>query len=145
MKANTRATVVQVISAAFILLWVYTTGSKLTNFQSYQQEMNRQVFSPAFATVLVYAIPFIEILCAILLLIKKTNTIGLSLSLLLMLLFTGYIVLIISGYFPKTPCSCGGVIKAMGWKTHLVFNLFFLTAAVLALYIKLKREVGDKD
>ncbi|MFD2584207.1 MauE/DoxX family redox-associated membrane protein [Pedobacter vanadiisoli] len=135
----------KVISAAFILLWVYTAGSKLANFQSYRQEMSMQVFSPAFTTVLIYAIPSIEILCAILLLIKKTNKLGLGLSLLLMLAFTGYILLIISGYFPKTPCSCGGVIKAMGWKTHLIFNLFFLTAAILALHIKLKREVRDND
>jgi hypothetical protein len=135
----------QFISAAFILLWIYTAGSKLINFQSYKQEMSLQVFSPDFAAILVYAIPFIEILCVILLLIKKTNTSGLGLSLLLMLAFTGYILLIISGYFPNTPCSCGGVIKAMGWKTHLIFNLFFLTAATLSLYIKLKLEVGDKD
>ncbi|QXU39721.1 MauE/DoxX family redox-associated membrane protein [Pedobacter sp. D749] len=135
----------QVISAAFILLWIYTAGNKLLNFHSYKQEMSLQVFSPDFAAILVYAVPFIEILCAILLLIKKTNTLGLGLSLLLMLAFTGYILLIISGYFPKTPCSCGGVIKAMGWKAHLIFNLFFLTAATLSLYIKLKLEVGDKD
>ncbi|MBO9672134.1 MAG: hypothetical protein J7577_01720 [Sphingobacteriaceae bacterium] len=140
-----RTKILQVISAAFILLWVYTAGNKLTNFQSYRQEMSLQVFSPAFAAILVYAVPFIEILCAILLLIKKTSKLGLVLSLLLMLAFTGYILLIISGYYPKTPCSCGGVIKAMGWKAHLIFNLFFVTAAILALYIKLKREVRDKD
>ncbi|QDW24256.1 MauE/DoxX family redox-associated membrane protein [Pedobacter sp. KBS0701] len=135
----------QVISAAFILLWVYTAGSKLADFQSYKQEMNLQVFSPDFTAVLLNAIPLIEILSAILLLIKKTNQLGLVLSLLLMLAFTGYIVLIISGYFPKTPCSCGGVIKAMGWKAHLIFNIFFLSAAILSLFIKLKLEVRDKD
>ncbi|MCX2495208.1 hypothetical protein OQX63_17085 [Pedobacter sp. PF22-3] len=140
-----KKTIAQVISAAFILLWVYTAGSKLTDFQSYKQEMSLQVFSPDFAAVLVYAIPFFEILCAILLLIKKTNKLGLALSLLLMLVFTGYILLIILGYFPKTPCSCGGIIKAMGWKAHLIFNIFFISASILSLFITLKQEVRDKD
>ncbi len=137
--------IVQVISAAFILLWIYTAGSKLADFQSYKQEMSLQVFSPDFAAVLVYAIPFSEILCAILLLIKKTNKLGLVLSLLLMLVFTGYILLIILGYFPKTPCSCGGIIKAMGWQAHLIFNIFFISASILSLFITLKQEVRDKD
>lgn len=140
-----KTSIVQVISAAFILLWVYTAGSKLADFQAYKQEMSLQVFSPDFAAVLLYAIPFLEILCAILLLIKKTNKLGLVLSLLLMLVFTGYILLIISGYFPKTPCSCGGVIKAMGWKAHLVFNIFFVSASILSLFMTLKPEVRDKD
>jgi hypothetical protein len=140
-----KTTMPQVISATFILLWVYTAGSKLADFQSYKQEMSLQVFSPGFAAILLYTIPFIEILCAILLLIKKTNQLGLAFSLLLMLVFTGYILLIISGYFPKTPCSCGGVIKAMGWKAHLIFNIFFISASILALFITLKQEVRDKD
>ncbi|WP_412468083.1 MauE/DoxX family redox-associated membrane protein [Pedobacter sp. KLB.chiD] len=140
-----KTTIVQVISAAFILLWIYTAGSKLTSFQSYKQEMSLQVFSPGVAGVLLYAIPLLEILAATLLLIKKTNKLGLVLSLLLMLVFTGYIILIISGYFPKKPCSCGGLIKAMGWKAHLIFNIFFLSAAILSLFITLKPEVRDKD
>lgn len=140
-----KTTIPQVISAAFILLWVYTAGSKLADFQSYRQEMSLQVFSPDFTAVLLYATPLIEILCAILLLFEKTNKLGLALSLLLMLAFTGYIMLIVSGYFPKKPCSCGGVLKAMGWKTHLIFNIFFLSASILSLFLKLKQEVRDKD
>lgn len=140
-----KTSIVQVISAAFILLWVYTAGSKLTDFQAYQQQMSLQVFSPGVTVVLLYLIPFLEIIAAILLLIKKTNKLGLALSLLLMSIFTGYIILIISGYFPKVPCSCGGVIKAMSWKAHLIFNIFFISAAMLSLFIKLKPEVRDKD
>lgn len=140
-----KTSIVQFISAAFILLWVYTAGSKLTDLQAYQQQMSLQVFSPGVTVVLLYLIPFLEIIAAILLLIKKTNKLGLALSLLLMSIFTGYIILIISGYFPKVPCSCGGVIKAMGWKAHLIFNIFFISAAMLSLFIKLKPEVRDKD
>lgn len=136
---------VHFISAAFILLWVYTAGSKLTSFENYRLEMQHQVFSPIVSEILIYIIPITELLTAGLLLFQKTNKIGMILSALLMTAFTIYIVLIISGYFPKVPCTCGGVISAMGWKAHFVFNLIFLSAAILALYNTPKREVSDKE
>jgi hypothetical protein len=136
---------VHFISAAFILLWVYTAGSKLTSFENYRLEMQHQVFSPIVSELLIYIIPITELLTAGLLLFQKTNKSGMILSALLMTAFTIYIILIISGYFPKVPCTCGGVISAMGWKAHLVFNLIFLSAAILALYNTPKREVSDKE
>jgi hypothetical protein len=136
---------VQFISAAFILLWTYTAGSKLASFETYRMEMEHQVFSLAVSHLLIFIVPAAELLAALLLLFQKTNKAGLIFSLLLISGFTIYIILIITGYFPKVPCSCGGVIRAMGWKAHLVFNLIFLTAVIFALYIKPKREVGDKE
>jgi hypothetical protein len=133
------------VSAAFILLWIYTAGSKLANFETYRLEMERQVFSLAVSHLLIYLVPVAELFTALLLLFQKTNKAGLISSLLLISTFTAYITLIVTGYFPKMPCSCGGVIRAMGWKAHLVFNLIFLTAAIFALYLEPKREVGDKE
>ncbi|RLJ72634.1 MauE/DoxX family redox-associated membrane protein [Pedobacter alluvionis] len=145
MRIDTKATVLQVISAAFILLWIYTAGSKLSSFENYRLEMQHQVFSPMVSEILIYIIPAVEILAALLLLFQKTNKTGMIFSALLMTAFTIYIVLIISDYFPKVPCTCGGVIRVLGWKAHLVFNLIFLSAAILALYNTPKREVSDKE
>ncbi|MFD2287911.1 hypothetical protein GJU39_06410 [Pedobacter petrophilus] len=135
----------QVISGAFILLWTYTAGSKLANFGAYTMEMHRQVFSAEISVVLMYILPIVELLAVILLLFPKTNKIGLILSLLLISTFTGYVLLIIIGYFPNVPCSCGGVIRALGWKGHLLFNLVFLMLAISSLFIKPKREASDKE
>ncbi|WP_344853679.1 MauE/DoxX family redox-associated membrane protein [Pedobacter jeongneungensis] len=135
----------QFISAAFILLWVYAAGSKIASFDSYHLEMQRQVFSSNTSAVLVYIIPMTELLAAVLLLFKKTNRMGIIFSLLLISVFTGYILLIITGYFTHVPCSCGGVISLLSWKGHLVLNMLFLTAAIIAISIKPKREVGDKE
>ncbi|MFW0717797.1 MauE/DoxX family redox-associated membrane protein [Pedobacter sp. N23S346] len=135
----------QVISAAFILLWIYTAGSKLINFGTYRLEMQHQVFSSEISAMLIYIVPTFELLAVILLLFQKTNKIGLMLSLLLIAAFTGYICLITIGYFPKVPCSCGGVIRSLGWKGHFIFNLAFLILAIFALYIETKREASDKE
>jgi putative oxidoreductase len=51
-----------------------------------------------------------------------------------MLLFTFYILYML--LFEKhLPCSCGGVLKEMTWKQHLVFNLFFTAIAFTGLKI----------
>jgi hypothetical protein len=67
---------VHFISAAFILLWVYTAGSKLTSFENYRLEMQHQVFSPIVSELLIYIIPITELLTAGLLLFQKTNKSG---------------------------------------------------------------------
>jgi len=33
----------------------------------------------------------------------------------------------------KIPCSCGGIIRFMSWKTHLFFNIVSTLFAVLGL------------
>ena len=56
-------------------------------------------------------------------------------ALILMMLFTGYAGLVLAHYFGQVPCSCGGVLKNMGWTTHFVFNLFFLLLTAMGIYI----------
>ncbi|MBS1567215.1 MAG: hypothetical protein JST39_22720 [Bacteroidetes bacterium] len=50
-----------------------------------------------------------------------------------MSLFTGYVAVMLSlSYY--LPCSCGGILQALSWQGHLVFNVFFtLLAAAGAL------------
>ncbi len=46
-----------------------------------------------------------------------------------MVMFCAYIYIILN-YSASVPCSCGGIIEKLGWKEHLVFNLFFVLLAV---------------
>lgn len=36
----------------------------------------------------------------------------------------------------RLPCSCGGVIALLSWKQHIAFNLFFLSLAVIGIYLE---------
>ena len=127
--------ILNVISALLILLFVYTAVSKLLDFEQFKTQMYNQTLPNEVATVLIWTLPGIEILTALLLLIERTKLFGFYLSGLLMLLFTGYIALVLLNYFGRVPCSCGGVIQALGWRMHLVFNLFFLLLTGLAIFI----------
>jgi putative oxidoreductase len=134
-----RKTVIDIISFLLILLFIYTAVSKLLDFDQFKGQMYNQTLPHSVATVLIWTLPEIEILTGLLLLFEKTKLYGFYLSLALMLLFTGYITLVLLNYFDRVPCSCGGVIKSLGWKMHLIFNLLFLLLSILAIFI-LNRE-----
>jgi putative oxidoreductase len=145
MKTNLRSKTYTIGYILLIILWGTTAASKLGDLNGFKTELAKQVFTEAFATVLLFAVPVSELIAASLLAFAKTRLSGLLLSFLLIAAFTVYIILILTGYFHKVPCSCGGVLKLLGWKSHLIFNLFFTILTITTLYIHFKREVGDKE
>lgn len=116
-----------------ILLFTYTAVSKWLNMEAHLYAIRNQPFSRPVNDFLAHALPVTEIITVILLVIHTTRLWGLYLSLLLMFLFTGYVLAILLGLFGRIPCSCGGVIELLGWKEHLVFNIFFLAISIAAI------------
>jgi putative oxidoreductase len=128
-----------------IILWGTTAASKMGDLKEFKTELAKQVFSENFAAFLLIAVPASELIAAALLAFQKTRLLGLITSLILISAFTIYIALILAGYFNKVPCSCGGVLKLLGWKSHLIFNLVLTAITITTLYIHLKREARDKE
>jgi putative oxidoreductase len=124
--------------ALLILLFAYATVSKLSDLAMFRHEMYNQHFPPEITAALVWLIPAAEIVAIVLLLSERWQRAGLLFSAILMALFTGYITLVLSGYWQRVPCSCGGVLRNMSWQAHFFFNLFFLALSAAALYPHLK-------
>ena len=118
-----------------IILWIYAAGSKLLEYNTFKHELTMQHFPFKIEETLVWLLPSIEILTAILLISTNTIKYGLIASALLLTIFTIYITLIITGIYDKAPCSCGGVLSLLSWKSHLVFNISFLAINVWAIYM----------
>jgi putative oxidoreductase len=139
-----RPLIIELISFLITLLFVYTALSKLLDFPRFKQQMNGQSFPSGIATVLVWTLPAGELIVSGLLLFKETRYFGLVLSFILMTVFTGYVGLVLLGYYHRVPCSCGGVLKAMGWTVHFYFNIFFLLLSILGIYLfnKERREMA---
>jgi putative oxidoreductase len=125
----------ELLSFCLIELFAYTASSKLLDFNQFKVAMYGQTLPHEVTAILVWLLPGLEITVSLLLLFEKTRLTGFYASLILMVLFTGYISLVLLHYFGRVPCSCGGVIKALGWKLHLVFNLFFLLLSLLGIYV----------
>jgi len=117
-----------------IILWIYAAGSKLLEYNSFKHQLSMQHFPFKIEETLVWLLPSFEILTAILLISTSTIRYGLIASTLLLTIFTIYITLIITGIYDNAPCSCGGVLSMLSWKSHLVFNISFLAINVWAIY-----------
>jgi putative oxidoreductase len=124
-----------ILAAALILLFCYTAIAKLMDADEFRRQLNNQEVPGWSKATLVWLIPGSELMVSFLLLIPTTRIIGLYGSAALMTLFTAYMALVVFGYFDRVPCSCGGVLRSMSFPVHLVFNLFFLSLSIAAIYI----------
>lgn len=134
-----RKIIIEIISSLLILLFLYASVSKWLAFKLFIGEMNNQPFPNWITPLLVWSIPFIEVLIAVGLIFEKTRVPAFYASLFLMLAFTIYTVAILLHAFKYIPCSCGGVIRKLTWPQHLFFNLFFVGISLLGIMLK-KRE-----
>ncbi|MET3877762.1 MauE/DoxX family redox-associated membrane protein [Chitinophaga sp. OAE865] len=134
----------EILIAALVILFIYTPVSKLMKVDRYISSMKAQPLYPSFRNFLIYALPAVEFITVIILAIPKYRKIGLYISLAMLITFTGYISLIQLNYYGRIPCSCGGVISALEWKGHLLFNLYFVAINIWALWINRRIELNIK-
>jgi len=128
---------IDVISALFILLFVYAAFSKALDVETFQVQLGQSPVIGTYAEFISYGILIFEFIVALLLGLTRTRLLGFYGALSLMIMFTVYIIIIMH-FAPFTPCSCGGILDDMGWKEHLVFNVFFLLLSILAFIIYYK-------
>jgi hypothetical protein len=134
-----RKWLLEAIVLLLFILFVYAATSKLIDFKRFSFQMDSQPFDDRFTPWLVFGVPLTEFVIAAMLIFKRTLLAGLWASLILMLLFTGYIILIKLNYFGKIPCSCGGVISQLSWTQHLFFNLFFVLISIAGIVLRRKQ------
>jgi len=125
-ESNTAVT----ISSLFILLFVYTAISKWLSFDAFRAVLAQSPLTGRIAPLIAWGLPSLELFIALLLSLRTTRKTGLYAAGILMLIFTLYVAGMLL-FSPHLPCSCGGIIQAMSWKAHLVFNL---AACLLLLY-----------
>lgn len=139
LSLKKRNATVEIISALFILLFVYTAVSKLSEIPNFQNVLSKSPLIGSMAPYIAWGLPILELLVAALLFIPKTRRWGLFSSLALMIGFTVYLGYMI--YFtPNLPCSCGGVLSQMSWKQHLIFNTAFTLLALIGVLLSRKRS-----
>lgn len=134
-----RKWLLEAIVLLLFILFVYAATSKLIDYKRFTFQMDSQPFDDRFTPLLVFGVPLTEFVIAAMLIFKRTLLPGLWASLILMLMFTGYIILIKLNYFGKIPCSCGGVISQLNWTQHLFFNLFFVLISAAGIVLRRKQ------
>ncbi len=131
MKSNR---IVEIISYLFILLFVYAAVSKLLSFERFILQIGQSPILFPYATPLAILVPAAELIISVLLSIDRYRLAGLYASFTLMMIFTFYIIAILQ-FSEHVPCACGGVLEALGWRAHLVFNILFVALSVVGILL----------
>jgi len=143
--SKTKSVLVEVIPLLFIFLFMYTSLSKLLLFPTNLSDLHRSPLLGPYAGFLAIFIPAIEIAVSALLLFSRTRFIGLLGSAILMIVFTVYVAFVLANKSKYgLPCTCGGIIRQLTWRQHLVFNIFFTFLSVLALWLHKQVNVHNK-
>jgi len=135
--------IVELVSAPLVFLFSYTALSKLLDFNKFKYQLSQSPFIANSSGYIAWLIPFGEILISILLIRKRTRFAGLYFSFFLMLLFSGYLFIMLK-YSSYLPCSCGGVLSSMSWKQHLVFNLVFTGLSLSGILIQNRNQTKNR-
>ncbi|MBC9795132.1 MauE/DoxX family redox-associated membrane protein [Sinomicrobium weinanense] len=130
-----RAIILETICFLFILLFVYAAVSKLMDVQKFTVQIGQSPLLTNIAWFTAWFIPIIEIVVALMLTWPKMRLIGLYGAFALMVMFTAYIIAILS-FSENIPCSCGGVLEKLGWTEHLVFNIGFIILAAIGILLQ---------
>jgi len=123
---------VTLFSLLLTILFVYTAVSKLNHLDTFQWRLERMPYISPYASLISWVVPFLELVIAGLLWFPKYRKMAFYASLILLGLFTTYIIVVLK-YSDSIPCSCGGVISALGWRDHILLNITFMVFAFLGI------------
>lgn len=140
---NLSANSLQLTAAVIlIVLFGYTAISKILAYDKFVFQL-RLVQMPIVALLAPLSgvlVPAVEMIIVWMLCKDNLRIKGLYASFLLLLIFEIYItIMLLSG--EKLPCTCGGIISQMGWKTHLIFNAIFMIISILPTIYKPKSQI----
>jgi uncharacterized membrane protein YphA (DoxX/SURF4 family) len=139
-----KSIILDTICLLYVLLFVYAAVSKLMDFENFQVQLGQSPLLSAFAGMVSWGVPIIEILIAIMLLFPKYRLVALFAAFSLMIMFTTYIIIILN-FSSFIPCSCGGILEKLGWTEHLVFNSVFVILAAACILILISARGASEE
>ena len=133
-----RTTIIETILVLDIILFLYTGISKIIDYSEFKEQLADSPILGFVSTPVALLLPWVEFTIVAMLIIPRWRLKGFYATLTLMILFTAYIIGLLS-IDKELPCSCGGIIALLSWKQHLVFNSVFILLNALAIRLQ-KRE-----
>ena len=142
-SAKAKSIALEIICFLFILLFTYAAVIKLIDVQKFTVQIGQSPLLTDFAGVVAWAVPITELLIAGMLAMTRFRLVGLYAGFSLMVMFTAYIVAILT-IDENIPCSCGGVLESMGWTEHLIFNIGFVILGLSGILLHTKIHQSDQ-
>lgn len=125
------------ISLACLFLFALSAYEKFTDLERFTASLAKVKWIGAYAAMVAIAVPSLELLISLLLIIPATQHLGLWTFATLMGVFTLYIASMLL-WAEKLPCHCNLILTSLNFGQHLVFNLGFILLALWGIYLKKK-------
>ncbi|WP_313157313.1 MauE/DoxX family redox-associated membrane protein [Sphingobacterium multivorum] len=135
--------VLQVLTFALLCLWIYVGSKKVFTYAEFRASMIRQPFADQYGIMLSYILPAVELATGILFIFEGTKRVGFWSTLLLMFVFSGYVILALRDTWGSIPCDC--ILEfPISWKTHLWVNGLIIIACVVGLLLDRKIRISPQ-
>ncbi len=134
-----RSFLADVITYFFILLFLYTGIAKLMEVHTFKEQLASSPLMATMSGIIAWALPISEILLGIVLFIPAWRLKGLYITLVMMALFTGYVIFILL-IDSHISCSCGGIIEELTPKQHIIFNSACVVLSLVGIGVIRKAE-----
>ncbi|WP_159727992.1 MauE/DoxX family redox-associated membrane protein [Sphingobacterium sp. 18053] len=135
--------VLHVLTFALLCLWIYVGSKKVFTYAEFRASMIRQPFADQYGIILSYILPAVELATGILFIFEGTKRLGFWLTLILMLVFSGYVILALRDTWGSIPCDC--ILEfPISWKAHLCVNGLITIACAVGLLIDRKIRISHR-
>ena len=134
-----RTTIIETITFLNVVLFLYTTISKIEDFSIFKDQLAESLVLAPISKLIAILLPCIELFLVLMLIVPRWRLKGFYLTVGLMIIFTGYIIILLTSN-KQLPCSCGGIIELLSWPQHLIFNSAFIIADIFSIRLLLKQK-----
>ncbi|WP_286841900.1 MULTISPECIES: MauE/DoxX family redox-associated membrane protein [Sphingobacterium] len=135
--------VLQVLTFALLCLWIYVGSKKVFTYTEFRASMIRQPLADQYGIVLSYILPAVELATGILFIFEATKRVGFWFTTLLMLVFSGYVILALRDTWGSIPCDC--ILEfPISWKAHLWVNCLITIACIIGLLLDRKIRISHQ-
>jgi len=134
---------IKIICTLLAFLFAYAAVSKLLDYNTFRVQLSQSPFITGFANVIALALPVVELTVAVSFAFSNLRLYAFYAALFLLSLFTAYLVAMLNfSYY--IPCSCGGLLSALSWKEHIVFNTVFIVLSLTGIWLSVMEKLPKK-
>ncbi|MDQ1148281.1 MULTISPECIES: MauE/DoxX family redox-associated membrane protein [Sphingobacterium] len=141
---RTKKKIETIAQYGFLLLWGVTAAVKLSSWDTTKSEMALQSFPYWMEQLLLWGLPALYIGLTLILLYRPTTKLGLRLSTVVIVIFTIYLLVGVSGVLGYTPCACAGIWPTNNHWLHIALNSIFITIGII-YWVSAHKSHTEKD
>ena len=134
---------INVVAALYIILFMYTGIYKIVRHSVFYLQLSSHRLLDGIYPIVSWTVPIVEIAVSLLLAFSVTRIKGIWASMILMTMFTIYLIYMMITS-PKLPCSCGGIINLLSWNQHVIVNVSYILLSITALFLHYKKD-GNRN